>query len=138
MLAAFRMPPGPGPSVSGSEPKFPGGEPGALQPGEDLGERGLAAGGGVIAERGEAAVIAGAEPARFDVGGGFQDPVPDLSGGLHLRVDRVDDAHEDALPRPGVFGDRAEYPGAVRLAGQLDVEGAGVQAEQAGQQSGVV
>src|SRR6516164_3402556 len=121
-----------------SQPKFPGGELGALYAGADLGERGLAAGGGVITERREAAVIAGAQPARFDVGGGFQDPVPDLPGRLYPRVDRVDDAHENTLPWPGVLGDGAQDPGAVRLAGQLDVEGSGVQAEQAGQQPGVV
>jgi len=37
-----------------------------------------------------------------------------------------------------VLGDGAQNPGTVRLAGQLDVERAGVQAEQAGQQRGVV
>src|SRR5207247_2566039 len=99
-------------------PELAGGELGALYAGADLGERCLAAGGGVVTERGEAAVIAGAEPARFDVDGGFQHPVPDLFGGFHARVDRVDDAHEDALPRPRVLGDGAQDPGTVWLAGQ--------------------
>ena len=48
------------------------------------------------------------------------------------------DGHTRQLPRPGVLGDGAQDAGAVRLAGQLDVEGASIQAEQAGQQCGVV
>jgi hypothetical protein len=41
-------------------------------------------------------------------------------------------------PRPGVPGDGAQDPRAARLAGQLDVEGTGVQAEQGGPQRSVV
>ena len=37
-----------------------------------------------------------------------------------------------------MLGDGGHDPGPVWLAGQLDVEGAGVQAEQGGQQPGVV
>jgi hypothetical protein len=68
----------------------------------------------------------------------LDDPVPDFPGGLNPRVDRVDDTNEDALPLPAVFGDGTKDPGAVRLAGQLDIEAADVQAEQARQQRGVV
>src|SRR5262245_54000030 len=83
------VPPAQAHAGPGSQSKFPGGELGALDAGADLGERGVAASGDVITERGEAAVIAGAQPARFDVGGGYQHPVPDLFGRLYPRVDRV-------------------------------------------------
>src|SRR6266700_5794374 len=105
------MPPARHDQVSRSEPELAGGELGALYAGADLGKRCLAAGGGVITERGEAAVIAGAEPARFDVDGGFQHPVPDVFGRLYSWVDRVDDANENPLPWPGVLGDGAQDPG---------------------------
>src|SRR5437762_2389147 len=74
------MPPARHYRVSRSEPELARGEPGAFYASADLGERGLAAGGGVITERGEAAVIVAAEPGRLDAGGGFQHPVPDLPG----------------------------------------------------------
>src|SRR5712691_12930042 len=92
---------------TGSEPEFPGRQFGAGHPGADLRERGLASGGGVVPERRETTVIAGAQPARFDELGGFQDPVPYLVRCLHPWVDRVGHADKDLLPRPGMFGDDA-------------------------------
>src|SRR5712691_10043169 len=138
LLTAFGMPVARGHTASGSEPEFGGRELGAGHPGADLRERGLPGGGGVVAERREAAVVAGTQPARVDVLCRFQHPVPDLLRRLDPRVDRVGHANEYPLSRLGVSGDGTKDPGPVRFAGELDVEGAGVQAEQARQQAGVV
>src|SRR6266566_3831527 len=75
LLTACRMPLARRHTASGSEPEFGGRELSAGHPGADLRERDLPGGGGVVAERREAAVVAGTQPARVDVLCRFQHPV---------------------------------------------------------------
>ncbi len=92
----------------------------------------------VVGERREAAVVGRPELGERDVLGGEEDAIPDDLRRLHLRIDRVGDADEDALIRLQARGDLAEHRFRVALAGQLEVEGARVEIEQSGQQARVV
>lgn len=115
-----------------SEPEFLGRQLGAGHPGADFRERDPARGGGVVAEWREAAFIASAQPAWFDVLRRLQHAVFYLFRRLDPRVNRVNHPDEDPLRWLGVLGDEPEHTGPVRLAGQLDIESADVQAEQVG------
>src|SRR5436305_6951812 len=86
-------------------PQLVGGERGALDPGPDLGERGVARGGGVIGKRSEAAVVTRTEPVDRDMACGGKDPVPDFLSCLHARVNRVSDADEYPSLRRKMLGD---------------------------------
>src|SRR5215831_4612752 len=82
-----------------SESEFLGRQLGPGHPGLDLRERGLARGGGVVAEWREAAVIASAQAAWFDVLRRLQHAVFHLLRRLDPRVDRVNDPDEDPAER---------------------------------------
>src|SRR5690242_16534876 len=61
----------------------------------DLREGRVTRGRRVVAERGEAAVVGGAEMLRVNEAHGLQDAIADLFGGLDARVDRIRDADVD-------------------------------------------
>ena len=113
-------------------------ERGAEHARPDLCERRVAGRRGVVAERREPAVVAGAQLPDRDVLGRLEDPVPDLLRRLDARVDRRDDADEDPLVRLHVLADDLQDADAVLLARQGDVEVPDLQLEQAGQQLGVI
>ena len=104
----------------------------------DLGEGGVAAGRGVVAERREAAIVGGAELGDRDVPRRLEHAIAHFLRRLDARIDRGDDADEDALLGLHVLADDLQHALAVALAGERDVEVADLQLEQARQQLGVV
>ena len=111
---------------------------GAFDAGADLGEGGVPGGGGVVGEGGEATVVAGAQAVDGQVTGSGQDAVADQFGGLDAGIDRVGDADEGAGLVGKVIGEDGEDLVRFGLAGELHVEGAGLEPEQDGQQGRVV
>ena len=114
------------------------GELRALDPGPDLGERGLARGRDIVAERGEAAIVGAAEPLRTQMLSRFQNALAHLLGSLDARVDGIGDADIDRLPGPPFARDDVQRPRAVRLARHLHEEAPGIDGEQVRQQLGIV
>src|SRR5436305_1995332 len=64
--------------------------------------------------------------------------VAKLVRALDAGIDRVDDADEDARAAGRVFADEAEHAAGVGLTRELDVEAAGGQAQEAGEELRVV
>ena len=107
-------------------------ERGALYPGADLSEGDITRGRDVVGERGEAAVVTGAEPVGWQHPRGGQDLLTHLLWRFHPRVDRVGYSDED--PRSGrkIAGDDPQGLRPVGLTGKLQVEGARQQREELG------
>ncbi len=108
--------------IGGSHPQLLAGQPGAFDTGANLGEGDVPGGGRVVGKRGEATVVAGAQPIDGDVAGGRKDAIAYLCRCLHMGIDGVDYSDEHPGVTGQVFGDDAENAVGLGLAGELEVE----------------
>ena len=115
-----------------------GGHRGALDARANLGERGLAGGGGVVGEWREPAIVGGPELIDRDVACRFKDAIADELGRLDRRVDRRHHPDEHPLIGLEMPADDLEHVDPIALAGQRHVEVPHLQLEQARQQLRIV